>query len=522
MVRAVSTERLMAQLSSSTEHLPSFVSAGAADVRPINLTADQKLEHFGRLRLFSGLLDKVYETRPGAGKPVKVLVKDALLQHGEFYEVPAGTVVFAEGSFGEHLYVLLRGRAATSTSYALDSDRVATVAIDQMADGDFFGELSALSMNAHLISVETTAPSLLLLIPQFIAQELTKAQDQFRSVIMEKYVLRAVRTLVRRIPMLRFAADAEYDRLLQKSELKTFRVGEVVFEEGEPSEQVFVVHQGFVKISKREGDTQKVLSYVVEGDSFGEAGALSGAARGASAAAMGEVEALVIPGADFKAVVEANPAALAEANALDYVRKLDADMVENVTFIGHRLEFKAEVMLNLDVLVIDENLCVRCDNCVTSCAAAHEDGFSRLIRKGVTFEEFLLPTACRACQDPACLLCKSGGIKRDKDGDIYFTDSCIGCSGCAQRCPYGNITMVETAEMGKPAVPTLLDVLLRRERGGLQAGEANEKRPKLKKIPVKCDMDKGHLFPACVNNCPTGAISRYRADELDRIMGGRL
>jgi CRP-like cAMP-binding protein/Fe-S-cluster-containing hydrogenase component 2 len=512
----------MAYLESSSEHRPTFLSPEGADVRPIALTAEQKLEHFGRLRLFSGLLDQHYETRPGVGKPVKVLVKDALLEHGEFYEVPPGTTVFSEGSFGEHLYFLLRGRAASSTSYALDADRTAKIAIDEMTDGDFFGELSALSMNAHLISVTVLSPSLLLLIPQFIAQELTEAQEKFRAVIMEKYVLRAVRTLIRRIPMLRFASDAEYDRLLQKSELKTYRVGEVIFEEGDPSENAFVVHAGFVKISKREGDTQKVLSYMVEGDSFGEAGALSGAGRRASAIAMGDVEALVIPSVDFRAVVQANPAAMAEANALDHIRKLDADMIANVTFIGQRLEFMAEVMPNLDVLVIDENLCVRCDNCVTSCAAAHEDGFSRLIRKGVTFEEFLLPTACRACQDPGCLLCKSGGIKRDKDGDIYFTDSCIGCSGCAQRCPYGNITMVDTAEMGKPAVPTLLEVMLRRERKATGIGEGDDKRPKLKKIPVKCDMDKGHLFPACVNNCPTGAISRYRADELDRIMGGRL
>jgi Fe-S-cluster-containing dehydrogenase component len=198
-------------------------------------------------------------------------------------------------------------------------------------------------------------------------------------------------------------------------------------------------------------------------------------------------------------------------------------MIENVTFIGQRLEFQAEVMPNLDVIVIDQNLCVRCDNCVVACAAAHDDGFSRLIRKGVTFEEFLLPTACRSCQDPACLLCKSGGIKRDKDGDIYFTESCIGCSGCAQRCPYGNITMVDTDEIGKPPVPSLVDMLLRRDGSAPRADvpQATEKRPKLKKIPVKCDLDKAHLFPACVSNCPTGAIKRYRTDELDRIMSGR-
>src|SRR5262249_37302859 len=134
--------------------------------------------------------------------------------------------------------------------------------------------------------------------------------------------------------------------------------------------------------------------------------------------------------------------------------------------------------------------------------------------------ETLLPTACRFCQDPVCLLCKSGGIKRDKDGDIYFTDSCIGCSGCAQRCPYGNIIMVDTEAIDLPPRPTLAGYLRDKFAGVRGEAAPSRQRPRLKEIPVKCDLDKGHLFPACVNNCPTGAIKRYRADELDAVIAG--
>src|SRR5258706_9364815 len=115
----------MAYLESSAEHRRSFQAPEGSDVRPIVLPQEQKLEHLRRLPLFAGLLDEHYETRPGVGKPIKVLVRDVLLEHGEFFEVPPGTTVFSEGSFGEHLYFLLRGRAASSTSYALDADRTA-------------------------------------------------------------------------------------------------------------------------------------------------------------------------------------------------------------------------------------------------------------------------------------------------------------------------------------------------------------------------------------------------------------
>lgn len=516
----------MALLESAGEHRPVFYHPDGAEPRLLRLSVPEKLDYFSRSPLFADILEKLFEKRPevmpdGKKQIRDVLVKDALLEHAEFYEVPAGTAVFQEGSFGEHLFLLLNGTVRTRTHIALDTERQAAVELEELHAGDFFGEMSALSMNAHLFSAETTTPAFLLLVPQFIVQELDATQPSFRALVMQAYVRRAVQTLLRRIPMLRFSADEDIDRLVPKVDLTTFEVGAIIFEEGDPSDVLYVIHQGFVKIAKRDGNRQKILSYLVEGDCFGEVGVITAAPRSATATAMSKTEALVVPGDAFRALVNTNPRALEDAHGIANLRRLDADMAAQVTFVGVRLELQAEVMPNLDVLAIDESICIRCDNCVKACAAAHEDGISRLIRKGTIFEETLLPTACRFCQDPVCLLCKSGGIKRDKDGDIYFTDSCIGCSGCAQRCPYGNIIMVETDELGQAGPPTLAQYLL----GNLarKGGKAlpPELQPRLKKIPVKCDLDKGHLFPACVQNCPTQAIKRYRADELDHLIAGR-
>ena len=375
-------------------------------------------------------------------------------------------------------------------------------------------------MNAHLLSAEATTQTFLLLIPQFIVQELATAQEHFRQAIMQSYVHHAMQILMRRIPMLRFSTDDEINQLIPHVALKTFEVGEIVFEEGDPADDLYVIHQGFVKISKRAGAQHIILTYLAEGDCFGETGILMDRPRSASATVMSRAKLLVVPGADFQNLVRTNASALKEAEGLMHLRQLNTDIAEGVSFVGLRLERQPETMPNLDVLAIDETICTRYDNCVTACANAHEDGISRLIRKGTVFEETLLPTACRFCQDPVCLLCKSGGIKRDKDGDIYFTESCIGCSGCAQRCPHGNIIMVDTDEMDQLSRPTLAKKWLQKlvpKRSALPPVQ----RPRLQTVPVKCDLDKGHLFPACVNNCPTQAIRRYRADELDLIIAGQ-
>lgn len=513
----------MPLLESAGEHRPVFYHPDGAEPRLVPLPVPEKLDYFPNLPLFEDILEKFFEKRPDLTPDGKkairdVLVKDALIEHAEFYEVPAGTVVFQEGSFGEHLFIILRGTVRTRTHISLDAERKEAVALEELHEGDFFGEMSVISMNAHLFTAETVTPALLLLVPQFIVQELHESEPKFRVRIMQAYVRRAVLTLLRRIPMLRFSSDQEIHRLIPQVELKTFEPGAIIFEEGDPADSLYVIHQGFVKIAKREGNRQKILSYLAEGDCFGEIGVMTATPRSATATAMSKTELLAVPGEAFRTLINTNPLALEEVRAVTNLRRLDADMAQNVTFVGARLEFQAEVMPNLDVLAIDETICIRCDNCVKACAEAHEDGISRLIRKGTIFQETLLPTACRFCQDPVCLLCKSGGIKRDKDGDIYFTDSCIGCGGCAQRCPYGNIIMVDIEQLDKIVRPTLAQYLFRTR--AQRETLAPQVRPRLKKVPVKCDLDKGHLFPACVQNCPTQAIKRYRADELDLIIAG--
>ena len=61
-------------------------------------------------------------------------------------------------------------------------------------------------------------------------------------------------------------------------------------------------------------------------------------------------------------------------------------------------------------LVIDLQPVHRCDNCVAACASIH-DGETRLIRKGQKLGHFLIPTSCRQCTDPLCMI-QIAGLSR--------------------------------------------------------------------------------------------------------------
>ena len=82
--------------------------------------------------------------------------------------------------------------------------------------------------------------------------------------------------------------------------------------------------------------------------------------------------------------------------------------------------------------------------------------------------------------------CPTGSIARDKEGEVYIKDFCIGCGACAKNCEFGNISIVS-----------------------LVGDDGEEKMSaKPKKKAVKCDICKDYSAPNCVYNCPQAAILR--------------
>ena len=163
-----------------------------------------------------------------------------------------------------------------------------------------------------------------------------------------------------------------------------------------------------------------------------------------------------------------------------------------------------------EVLVIDQNLCTSCGNCIDACERRH--GTSRLQLRGLQVENYMFPTACRHCADPACLLCSVNGIVRLPSGEIQIVEeSCIGCGACAERCPYGNISMHAVEKPARGFFPSLFDFLV---RGSTRERALDAIDPKTLRVAVKCDLCAGYGDHACVTACPVGANFRVDPGEL--------
>jgi Fe-S-cluster-containing hydrogenase component 2 len=196
-----------------------------------------------------------------------------------------------------------------------------------------------------------------------------------------------------------------------------------------------------------------------------------------------------------------------------------SSVVEN-SLPGERAPLEAAVLVERgiasgrEVLVVDQNRCTSCGNCIDACERRH--GMSRLQLRGIQVGHYLFPSACRHCEDPACLLCSVNGIARLPSGEIkIITENCIGCGACAERCPYGTISMHTAEPKAHGFWPSLRDFL---------AGPSERKRalgaldPSVAQVAVKCDLCAGHADYACVTACPTAAA--FRVDPQLALAGG--
>ena len=76
--------------------------------------------------------------------------------------------------------------------------------------------------------------------------------------------------------------EALLGELVDRAVVTSLGKDAVVFKQGDKAETFYLIRNGMVKISKKSGDKEVVLSYLVAGNFFGEAALFSDAARTAT------------------------------------------------------------------------------------------------------------------------------------------------------------------------------------------------------------------------------------------------
>ncbi len=326
--------------------------------------------------------------------------------------------------------------------------------------GDLFGEMTCRTFQPRSATVRAKTDCVLVEMLRVILDMLvgtrevdadTKASTKvkaptfkgttFKKALDEKYRQRSLVSHLRSVPLFGTLGDEFLNYLRDRAELVSCGKGQVICMEGDVADAFYLIRSGLVRVSQNLPGGELVRTYLKRGEFFGEIGLLYEQPRNATCTALDAVDVVKIGGVEFKLMLEQFPNVKASLGKIADAR------------IAANKERKPPAGLQLDdflnqglyeaqnLLLIDLDHCTRCDACVNACAEAH-DGVTRLIRDGLRYDHFLVPTACRSCRDPLCMTqCPVGSIRRKESLEIIIEDWCIGCGKCAELCPYGNINM---------------------------------------------------------------------------------
>jgi Fe-S-cluster-containing hydrogenase component 2/thioredoxin reductase len=410
-----------------------------------------------------------------------------------------GDVIYEPGDFGTSFFTIAYGEVTLQTEGPVP---VTT----QLKIGEFFGEMSLLSGRPRTERVTAGAGCILMETPRRTMVKLMNSNEEVRNGIDWIFV---VRELQRHFAPRASARDLR--EIAGQVAVRRYKAGDMIFVEGQPGESLFIVRSGSVTLSRRRNDRDLMVAQVPGGQLVGEMSLMGDSQRRESARATVASELIEVRRAEFLRLSKRSDA------PLDLLQRSASDHVTESALMEVRPE--ASSIMNFlmseglgeatNVLVIDEALCVGCDNCEKACAETH-GGISRLDRKaGASFAQVHIPISCRHCEQPHCMKdCPPNAIKRSANGEVFIDDTCIGCGNCQVNCPYEVIRMSYEA----PKKPSLLSWLM--FGAGPGVGEERDYHPtdaaKAKgKKATKCDACSSvSNGPACVKACPTGAAMR--------------
>ena len=398
----------------------------------------------------------------------------------------------------------------------------------ELGAGEIFGEISALTRTPRSATVVAGSDMFILEIRWQGLRDLMKSDLALRTHVEKAYRQNSLKSHLREVELFSRLTPEQLATVADRTEFETFgkfqwnidyrsttqkdlasRIFDepLIVQQGDYVNGLLLIRNGFVRICRQHGSGIQTVAYKGKGGIFG----LREIARNWKSAeqhpwalslrAVGYVDVLKVPVDTIEKYVL--PCIdQSKLPPLPPTFRSDGTIAETERRRGNRgkqmnrglLEFLVEERFTngKQAMVIDLDRCTRCDDCVRACAQTHNNN-PRFVRQGKIHDRWMIANACMHCSDPVCMIgCPTGAIGRDSEtGNVTINDStCIGCSTCANSCPYDNIKMVQINDRrGLPIVDST----------------TGENIVKATKCDLCVDQRGG---PACQRACPHDALVR--------------
>lgn len=476
-----------------------------------------------------------------------------LLEAEAYLEVaPAGDVFAQQGEYTGRFCIVLEGGVG---AYREEDGKKEHVGV--YGPGTWFGELSALSNQPELATLKVDSRCVLLVLEPPLFRQLykkvgrKKRESLFQRMVDASYRKRSLAIHLRVAPVFKGLSPSMLEQLGRDAQFIDYEEGALIADARESADALYLVRSGAVKCSLMDKQgREQIVSYHMANSSFGERCLTEHRAWAGSFTAIAPTSLIKIPEEVFQRTLAVDSGALALLRqSADKIVSAELGVATTESAIlearSQQPQSKSadqlEVMVGRqsvkggEALVINLDQCVRCNACVESCVAVHEDRVPRLSKTGTRVSGSLtLASSCYNCEVPECMMsCDHGAIRRDVKGQINFVwDNCVGCQCCSNSCPYGVISMTppplvpgEKTKYKRHWFLETLPFIGKLFSGSKPVGKRSEsldegpnvgalRGGKVSGKAIKCDLCAGLPFEACVYNCPVEAIGRENPEQL--------
>lgn len=237
----------------------------------------------------------------------------ALFERCPLRRAEPGDRIIDQGSQGSSFFVICAGKVRV-----LRADPSGTRELATLEEGTFFGEMALLSDAPRSASVEAAAEDTQLLeIPAAVLTELSAKHPTVATALKKFCRQRLLANLMNSASLFRPFTPTERRELVQRFRARDALAGEVLIQEGRPSDGLYVVLTGEVAVSM--GDQQ--IATLREGQVFGEMSLLTRSPTSATVKTTRRTSFLRLPKEDFDQLIMSHPQILEQVAELTDERR---------------------------------------------------------------------------------------------------------------------------------------------------------------------------------------------------------
>jgi putative peptide zinc metalloprotease protein len=191
----------------------------------------------------------------------------------------AGETIIKQGEIGDRFYVVERGNISIWQTGTDGAQQL----IGRKGPGQFFGEIALVANVPRTATARAETPAVLLTLKQRdfdrLARQYVSLANNIDSDIRYNWLLRGM-------PVFDELEAHELELLVAILEPRKFRAGEIIFQEGEPGDQFYIIETGSVAITRQTDGKTLELARRGPGEYFGEVALLNDRPRTATVTAL--------------------------------------------------------------------------------------------------------------------------------------------------------------------------------------------------------------------------------------------